>query len=623
MADITVANLDKYFGDKQLLKDISFEIMAGEKVAVVGPNGAGKTTLFKILTGSMPYDKGVVAIDSSRTVGIIDQIPVYREDMTVEDVLRSAFHRLDEMKVRLRQLEETMKTDTSEKILKQYGDLSVQFEMLDGYNLDSRISKVCNGLEISESQRSQPFAVLSGGEKTRVNLARIILENTDILLLDEPTNHLDLEAVAWLGDFLDSYPGTVVTISHDRYFLDQCCNRIIELNDGVCDFYAGSYSYYAVERERRLEAREQEYHRQMAEIQDLQERSTRMHQWGTEKMHKRAASIDKRIARMKVSDRPKHQKKMHMSFGEPDFETEDLLFVKNICKNYDGKQVLDDISFTVRGGDRIAILGDNGTGKTTLLKILLGLETADSGSIRKADGLKPSYLPQQVVFQDPSLTLIDTLFYEKRVTTQTARNRLGAFQFPGETQFKPVSALSGGEKSRLKLCMLMYDPLNMLVLDEPTNHLDIQSREWIEDAVEAFTGTLLFVSHDRYFISRFANRILTLEHGHITDFKGNYEEYLSFREREPAPKAEAPKKEKKEKPKAKGGTKNIAKKVAVLEREIAQLEEQIAQCEEQMAQFASDPQKLLDLTAESQALNDSLLEKMEAWEAQSLLLDEA
>lgn len=619
MADITITKLNKYFGDKHILKDISFEIMTGEKVAVVGPNGAGKTTLFKILTGSVPYDSGVVAIHPDLTVGIIDQIPVYREEMTVEDVLHSAFHRLEKIKAQLKAMEAQMVSDANEKLLKQYGNLSARFEMMDGYNLDSRINRVCNGLDISSLQRSQPFSVLSGGEKTRVNLARIILENTDILLLDEPTNHLDLEAVGWLGDFLDSYPGTVITISHDRYFLDQCCNRIIELRDGTCDFYSGSYSYYAVEREKREENRRDEYARQIAKMEDLQQRSARMHQWGTEKMHKRATSIDKRIARMKVADRPKKQKKMHMSFGDSDYETEDLLFVKSVCKHYGSKQVLNDISFTVQNGDRIAILGDNGTGKSTLLKIILGLEIADSGSIRKADGLKPSYLPQQISFREPSLSLIDTLFYEKKVTTQTARNRLGAFQFSGEEQLKSVSSLSGGEKSRLKLCTLMYDPLNMLILDEPTNHLDIPSREWIEEAVEAFTGTLLFVSHDRYFISRFANRILTLKNGNLTDFKGTYEEYLAAQDREPAPKTEITKKEKKEKPK--GGIKNIAKKVAVLEREISQLEQKIFDCEKEMTANASNPKKLLELTVENNRLNEELLIKMEIWEKQSLLLD--
>ena len=471
--------------------------------------------------------------------------------------------------------------------------------------------------------REKPFDVLSGGEKTRVNLARIILEDTDILLLDEPTNHLDLDAVEWLGNFLNDYKGTVVTISHDRYFLDQCCDRIIELFDGHADFYAGSYSYYAEERKLRFAQRMAEHENQMEELKRLQDQSRKMHQWGTEKMHKRAFSIDKRIARMTVADRPKQQKKMSMTFGDPNYETENVLKVRGINKSFDGRQVLHNITFNVRNGERIAILGDNGTGKTTLLNIILGLEEADSGTIKKGDGLKPAYLPQVVHFENENRTLVDTLIYEKNVTPQTARNRLGRFQFSGEDQLKPVSKLSGGEKSRLRLCELMYDKLNMLVLDEPTNHLDILSREWIEEAVEGFAGTLLFVSHDRYFVSRFANRIIVLMDGEMIDFTGNYEEYLAFRARKAAEKAASVQpKQKKEKPKPKGGTKPLEKKIAKLEREISDLEEKSAAIDEQMSAAASDPGKLIELSEQKDEIETELMERMEQWEELSAQLEE-
>ena len=584
MADISIKGLNQFFGENQILHDITFDIFPGEKVAIVGPNGAGKTTLFRVITGELPYETGTISIAKNRTVGVIDQIPVYEPGDTVEQILRSAFHRIAEVRQRMTELEMQMEKNDDSQILKQYGALQAEFEAMGGYALDYEVDKVCNGLEIPKEMRAQPFDVLSGGEKTRVNLARIILEDTDILLLDEPTNHLDLDAVEWLGNFLSEYKGTVVTISHDRYFLDQCCDRIIELFEGHADFYAGSYSYYAEERKLRFA---------------------------------------QRMAGMTVADRPKQQKKMSMQFGDPNYETENVLKVRGICKSFDGRQVLHDVTFSIKNGERVAILGDNGTGKTTLLNIILGCEAADSGTIKKGEGLKPAYLPQVVHFEDENRTLVDTLIYEKNVTPQTARNRLGRFQFSGEDALKPVSKLSGGEKSRLRLCELMYDPLNMLVLDEPTNHLDILSREWIEEAIEGFTGTLLFVSHDRYFVSRFANRIIVLMDGEMIDFTGNYEQYLAFRERKAAEKAAAvTPKPKKEKPKPKGGTKQLEKKIAKLEREISQCEEQSAALDEQMAAAASDPGKLMELSNQKDEVETQLMELMEQWEQLSAQLEE-
>ena len=622
MADISINGLNKFFGETQILRDITFDIFPGEKVAIVGPNGAGKTTLFRILTGEITYDSGTVSIAKDRTVGIINQIPVFEPGATVEEVLRSAFHRIRAVREQMAELEKQMQTSTDPVLLTRYGALQQELETLGGYTLDVEVDKVCNGLEISRDMRTQQFEVLSGGEKTRVNLARIILENTDILLLDEPTNHLDLDAVEWLGNFLDSYEGTVVTISHDRYFLDQCCERIIELFEGRADFYAGSYSYYAEERQLRYERRMAEHQNQLEAVKRLEDQSRKMHQWGTEKMHKRAFSIDKRIARMTVADRPKKQKKLSMTFGDPDYETEEVLKVRGICKSFDGREILHDVTFNVKNGEKVAILGDNGTGKTTLLNIILGLEPADDGSVKKGDGLKPAYLPQVVTFENENRTLVDTLIYDKNVTPQTARNRLGRFQFSGEDQLKTVAKLSGGEKSRLRLCELMYDKLNMLVLDEPTNHLDILAREWIEEAVEGFTGTLLFVSHDRYFVSRFASRIIVLMEDGYVDFTGNYEQYLAFREKKAAERAAAaPVKPKKVREKPKGGTKPLEKKIAKLEREIAELESQCAELDERMAQAGADAQKLIELSAEREAVDEALMEKMEQWEALSTELE--
>ena len=628
MADISVQNVTKYYGDRLVLQNISFDIQPGEKVAILGENGAGKTTLLHILTGQLPYDDGHAFL--SKAAGVIDQMPDFPPDMLVEEVLRLAFKESDEISTALDALTDEMtRRPDDASLLKRYAQLETRLELLGGYNRDFEINRVCNGLDIPDSMREQPFAQLSGGEKTRINLARIILERTGILLLDEPTNHLDMDAVNWLGNYLESYRGTVLLISHDRWFIDQCCDRVIEVHDCTCSFYSGNYSYYVVERERRREEQLRHHESELAEKKRLEATARMMHEHGTEHLAKRAASIEKRIARMKVTDRPKNRKNMTIRFGDPNYETEDVLKVRDISKSYNGRPILQDISFQVKNREKVALLGANGAGKTTLLKILLGEESPDSGIIRKGVGLRPAYLPQQISFAAPNRNLIDTLIYDKNVSMQVARNRLGSFQFSGETQYKTVEMLSGGEKSRLRLCELMYDPLNFLILDEPTNHLDLPSREWIEEAVEAFDGTLLFVSHDRYFVERFATRILYLEQGQLTDFIGTYTEFLTYREKNnnaapqetvSAPVSTAEPKKKKEN--NKGGTKNLQKQLNALEREITRLEQESAALDEKMAEASSEPQKLMELLEQKTACENTLGEQMREWEELAAALEE-
>ena len=635
MSDLSIQNLTKYYGDRLILDGLSFDIQAGEKVALLGANGTGKTTLFQIITGKLPYEGGTVSLGSDKTVGVIDQMPYFEPGTTVNDVLHSAFRETDAILSQMTLLEKEMEKNANDAgLLRRYGALGQKLEALGGYNHDYEIDIVANGLEIPQAQRSQAFSLLSGGEQTRVNLARIILEKTDILLLDEPTNHLDMNAVAWLGNYLDGYAGTTFIISHDRYFLDQCCTRIIELRDHKCDFYAGSYSYYAEERKRRVEQQLAIHQNEMAEKQRLEATARKMHQHGTEHLAKRAASIDKRIARMKVTDRPRPEKRMSISFGDPDYQTEEVLKVRDLTVGFESHTILQNISFQIQNGDRVAILGDNGTGKTTLLRVLMGELAPHSGTIKKGVGLRPAYLPQKVHFANENRNLIDTLIYDKNLSMQTARNQLGSFLFSGEDQLKLVRNLSGGEKSRLRLCELMYDPLNMLILDEPTNHLDILSREWLEEAVESFAGTLLFVSHDRYFVERFATRVLYLENGGCTDYLGTYEEFLSFRDGQPVPVPAA--KKSAAKPKAptlddvpkpskrkKGGTKNLQKLLNSIEREISQLESESAALEQQMVDAASDSGRLLELMTEKETCEEQLAAKMDEWESASIELDAA
>ena len=637
MIDISVSNLVKEFevGHK-ILDGLTFQVDTGERVGLLGPNGCGKTTLLRILTGVMDYDEGDVVIAPGKRMGLISQIPVYPAGYTVEDVLATAFEPLREMEQEMAALAEQMGEGTDPALLARYDKLTAAFEAAGGYETDTKTNKVCNGLTIPQSMREQLFDKLSGGEKTRVNLARLILEDTDILLLDEPTNHLDLRATEWLEEYLDKFKGTVLTVSHDRYFLDKVVNRIVEIQSGKAEFYSGNYSFYVVEKERRYEEKLRQYEKEQAKIEQLEKAAEQMRVWaysGMDKTFKRVKSMEKRIERMRTTDRPTKERKMEVRFGEREFRGDEVLTIKGLTKSFGDRTLFSNLGLEVAGGERIALLGDNGSGKTTLLKILLGEEEPDAGKVRMGPTVKVGYLPQHVHFDHPERNLVDTLIYEQDCTAQTARNRLAAFKFRGEDVFKPVSALSGGEQSRLRLCMLMDEKINLLILDEPTNHLDIQSREWIEEAVEEYEGNLLFVSHDRYFIDRFASRIWMLEDGHITDFRGNYQEYQAARARGAAGKSasdvqvsveKAPEpKEKKEKPKRPGGTKNLEKEVTAAERAVAKAEEQMYDLEQQIQEASADYLKLQELYEQREALEEEILKLYGTWETLSAQLEEA
>ena len=626
MIDISVKDLVKSFDeDENLLDGISFDVQSGERVGLLGKNGAGKTTLFKILTGEMDYNSGEIAFAQGKKVGLISQIPVYPAEFTVNDVLRAAFSSLDKIKARMRQLEKTMTEHTPKEILSEYDALTSRFEAGGGYEIDTETDKICNGLMISQTQREQLFSSLSGGEKTRVNLARLLLEKTDILLLDEPTNHLDMHAVEWLEEYISRFKGTVLTISHDRYFLDRVVNRIIEISNGKAEFYSGNYSFYVQEKQARFELQLKQYEKEQAKLSQLGFTLERMKGWGINNrtLYRRAMSIQHRMERIEKTDRPTQEKTLRARFAQRDFFGDEVLSVKGLGKAYDGRTLFSDVELQVAGGERIALLGDNGTGKSTFLKLLLG-EEAGAGRVKFGPTVKWAYLPQIIHFAHPERTLLDTMLYEKNCTVQTARDRLGAYLFEGEDVFKTVSSLSGGEQSRLRLCMLMDEKINLLVLDEPTNHLDIASREWIEDALEDYEGTLIFVSHDRYFVNKFATRIWELENGHIRDFPCGYEKYRSIKEKEAiaAPAPEKPKKERKEKPKT-SGSKMLEKQIRALEREIEKQEQLSAQLDTQIEAAASDYQELARLMAEKQTCDDALTGLMDEWERLSSDLEGA
>ena len=617
MIDIQVKNLTKFFViGENLLEDLSFEIQEGERVAILGRNGCGKTTLFNILTGQMEFDSGEVFVNPHKRMGLISQIPVFPLQYTVEDVLRSAYQLLTKTREKMTALEQQMTNGATDEQLREYDTLVNRFQAGGGYDMDVEVDKICNGLGITPEQRIQEFASLSGGEKTRVNLARLLLEKTDILLLDEPTNHLDLRSVEWLEGYINSFKGTVLMISHDRYFLDTVAQRVIEISDGHAEFYSGNYSFYIEEKQARFNLQLKQYEQEQAKLKQLGYTVERMKGWGINNrtLYRRAMSIQHRMERIKKTERPKTEKTMKAGFAQKDFAGDVVFQMKNVEKSFGDRTLFSGVELKVEGGERIALLGDNGTGKSTFIKCLLGDEDC-KGKIQFGPTVKWGYLPQIIHFDHPERSLYDTMLYEKNCTPQTARDRLGAFLFQGEDVFKSVGNLSGGEQSRLRLCMLMDEKINLLILDEPTNHLDIASREWVEAAIEEFDGVLLFVSHDRYFIEKFAERIWLLEDNQIRDFKCGYKKYRSIIEHEAASKPQilsAPK-PKKEKPK--GGTKENDKLIRRLEREIEKQEATIAKLDEAIESAAADYQELTRLLAEKENEEAVLLDLMEQWES--------
>ena len=642
MVDISVQKIKKAFEEGvDILDDVTFDVSQGERVGLLGKNGAGKTTLLRIIAGELSEDEGDIVIPSSKVLGMVSQIPEFPDDFTAEDVLRTAFSRLYSIKAEMEQLEEIMSSSAPSNVLEKYDKLTNEYERMGGYTSEIELNRVANGLQIPQVQRAQQFSTLSGGEKTRINLARLILEDTDILLLDEPTNHLDLNATIWLEEFLIKFKGSVLIVSHDRYFLDRVINRAIEISNGKAEFYSGNYSYYVQEKKRRYNEQMERYEREQAEAKRLNYTADRLQGWGIGKssLMKKSFAMRTRAERVLKTDRPDRDKTMRASFSKREFRGDEVMLIKGLTKSYNDKKLIDIDELLVEGGERIVIIGDNGTGKTTLIKMIMDEVKPDSGMIRLGPSVKPAYLPQIIEFANEYRSVMDTLIYEQNESPQTARNRLGAYLFSGEDVFKYVSDLSGGEKSRLRLCMLMNHEINLLILDEPTNHLDLASREWIESAVAKYDETLLFISHDRYFINRFATRIWALENGVLTDFRGTYEQYVAMRAEgkfsASTPSAVKVDDTASDKGKGKGKQKSNAsaqnkkikpselqKELRRLEREIEKLEVELYDIELQRGEFSSDYEKLLEIDDLEKSIQQQLDDLMEQWEEYATLMSE-
>jgi ATPase subunit of ABC transporter with duplicated ATPase domains len=529
-------NIRKYYGANLVLSDVSFEIKKGDKVGLIGRNGTGKSTLLSLLNGIDTPDGGTLSIARGSTIASLAQIPRFAEEQSVHEVLHTAFDDLLHIQREMALLEQQMSmadpAASIEQMLSRYGKLQEQFQLQGGYEMEASISRIANGLGITESQLAQPVHSLSGGEKTKVGLAIILLRQPDLLLLDEPTNHLDMPSILWLEQFLKEFYGTVVVISHDRYFLDMVVNKIIEIEDGEAFTYHSNYSDYKIEKERQLLLQFAQYQEQQKKIKKMKEAIKQLIEWGNQSnppnagFHRRAASMQKALDRMTKLKRPMLERKsIGLKLNLDDRTGKDVLVLKEISKSYDSKLLFHKVTHTLQYSEKAVIIGANGSGKTTLFKSILGEVPLSEGEIKVGSRVQLGYLAQEEAPPVQSITVLRAYCDEVAMEQGEARAELAKFLFYGADVFKTVSNLSGGEWTRLRLAMLMQKKPNLLLLDEPTNHLDIDSREALEEALLDYAGSLLAISHDRYFINKIATQIWSIEQHKLFFTQGNYEDY--------------------------------------------------------------------------------------------------
>ncbi|PFZ58461.1 ABC transporter ATP-binding protein [Bacillus wiedmannii] len=531
MTICSVNNVTKSFGGNIIFENISLEIKNGERVGLVGRNGSGKTTIFQLLTGMESLDAGAIHMKKGTRIGHVAQIPKFDEGMTVYDVLSSAFKTEKELEREMRALEKNMAEEREpsalQKLMERYGVIQEKFAFLGGYEIEANLMKVANGLEVTELF-PRPFLELSGGEQTKVSLAYMLLQKPDLLLLDEPTNHLDLFAVEWLEQFLKEYNGTVMVISHDRYFLDEVVTKIFDLEDGEIHVYHTNYSQFVDEKEERLLQEFQAYQEQQKKIKKMKEAIKRLREWANqanppnEGLHKRARSMERALERIEKLKKPiLERKQMGLQFEGQERSGKDVVVMKEVSKGFAAHPLFNEANLHVRFQERAAIVGRNGTGKTTLLKLLLEEIKPDAGEIRIGSSVKIGYLSQHA-YGNMKSNVLEAFREYVAVTEGEARHILAKFLFYGPAVFKKVTQLSGGEKMRLRLAQLMYQDINFLILDEPTNHLDIESREVLEEALEQYNGTILAVSHDRYFLNKLFEKTYWIDEHKLFEFAGNY-----------------------------------------------------------------------------------------------------
>ncbi|KEK09931.1 ABC transporter ATP-binding protein [Lysinibacillus sphaericus] len=547
--------IQKIMGGNILFENLQLEVNSGEHVAIVGVNGSGKTTLLQLLSGVDFPDRGRIIKSKDATVGYLHQIPNY-PGHSVKKVLEEAFADIYALRARMTILEQEMQSNVTDKILWQYGQVQEQFMLQGGYEVEAQLAMIANGLGIMD-MLAQPFSSLSGGEKTKVMLGQILLSQPAILLLDEPTNHLDMQAIEWLENYVRSFEGIVIVVSHDRHFMNQIAHKVIEIEDGEAFTYTGNYDAFIAQKEAKIEQQFADYEEQQKKIKKMQETIKRLKQWANEanppnaSMHRRAKSMEKALARIERVKKPISKKKMNLSLTMAERSGKEVVQLQDIYHGYE-KPLLIDSNLAVYFGERLAIVGNNGSGKSTLLKMMLGEIVPNRGVCHVGSNVKIGYLSQQLEHKNPAIRLIDAFRENVAVSEAEARHILARFLFYGYDVFKKVKNLSGGEKMRLRLAQLMHEDINVLILDEPTNHLDIEAREVLEDTLETFEGTIIGVSHDRYFLQKIFTKTAWLKDQTIHVFEGDYEwarqklEELSKKivvENEVAPKIQSVKKE--------------------------------------------------------------------------------
>lgn len=633
---LSCQEISKSFGENDILEDISFQAEEGDKIAIVGNNGTGKTTLLRILTGELRPDTGRVVMAKNTTMGYLAQYQNETQEGCIYDIVHSARTDILTLKERLEEMEKEMTTQTGaalEQLLEKYHRVHDTFDHLEGYSYDSLVHGVLQGLGFTEEDFTKTMPMLSGGQKTRVSLGKLLVMRPDILLLDEPINHLDLSSIQWLENFLMNYKGTVILVAHDRYFLDRIVSKVYDLSRRQVHLYRGNYSAFARQKAQLQKTRLREYEKQQQQIAHQQEVIDKLRQFNREKSIRRADSRQKALDKTKIIEAPLQQQRTMQLMLEPECQSgKDVMEIKNLSKAYDGIPLFSGFDFFLRRGEHVAILGDNGTGKTTLLKLINKKIPADDGTIRLGANVSIGYYDQEQQALDDKKTLFEEMqdAYPQLSNTRI-RNVLAAFLFVGDDCFKKIKDLSGGERGRISLAKLMLSGANFLILDEPTNHLDMESKEILEDALNAYPGTLLYVSHDRYFINKTAHKILELAQGTFREYPGNYDDYCVQKTKQPS---DADKRAEEEEPDASESLgkedweqqKRQQSRQRKLMNRLSQCEEQIQELEQKLAlvleefskdEVATNSARLNELSLQQQKIQKQVDALYEEWEALS------
>lgn len=636
MIILSAQHIAKSFGVNAMLRDVSLTVQQGDRIGLVGVNGCGKSTLMRILAGLDAQDGGEISLVRGLRVGYLAQQNMVTSGETVWNELQKVYEQVFAMEKKLRELEDEMAhahTDAQRfaQLSADYDRLTQRFEEADGYSWKSMVSGVLNGLGFKPAQYDQCVDSLSGGEQTRLCLARLLLQKPDLLLLDEPTNHLDMGTLQWLENYLAAYKGSVLVISHDRYFLDHVCTGIVEILMGASEQYNGNYTRYIAQRQERFESRMRAYEIQQKEIERQQAIIARYRMFNREKSIRAAESREKALDRMEKLEKPVDERAIRFSFEARRRTGEDVLQLTEISKSFGEKHLFHDLTLRVRAGDRVALIGPNGVGKSTLIKIIVGEEQPDTGFIRYGSNVDIGYYDQHQSTLHADKTALDEIWDRfPQMEQSNVRGALGMFLFTGDDVFKPIHTLSGGEKGRVALTALMLRKDNLLLLDEPTNHLDMDSREVLEDALTDFGGTIITVSHDRYFINRIANRIIEMQPDGVTEYIGNYDDYIERKNRPVAVEAEAGKtkteleKEKRREKLSRQALRQLKIRAQEAEKAVGVKEAEIAELEAQMADpsLYSDAQKAADVQRAYQKAQQALQTLYEQWEAAEAALSQ-